>query len=146
MGADLSALLAADGALDGGDIFSNKMSIGGPNPRVGLLNGALNSVLGTPSGISGHGKFNEGDGYATRLDFYLEGANISFQPELFKQLHQRALARGSGTYSVDAIKKHFKNCYAASRHIINSSTSTSLSRRSYRRILLHSWIFLKWHD
>ncbi|KAI8934118.1 hypothetical protein NX059_008877 [Plenodomus lindquistii] len=115
MGADLGALLATGGAIDGGDVSSTKMSIGGPDSRVGVLNGALNSVLGTPSGISGHGKFNEGDASATRLDFYIEGDNISFQPELFKQLHQQALARGNGTYSVDAIKEHFKNRYAASK-------------------------------
>lgn len=56
MGADLSTLLATGGALDGGDILSQKMSIGGPDSRVGLLNGALNGIFGTPSGISGHGK------------------------------------------------------------------------------------------
>jgi hypothetical protein len=115
MGSDLGALLATGGAIDGGDIISTKMSIGGPDSRVGVLNGALNSVLGTPSGIAGHGKFNEGDASATRLDFYLEGDNISFRPELFKQLHQQALARGNGTYNVDAIKEHFKNRYAASK-------------------------------
>jgi hypothetical protein len=115
MGADLSALLATGGAIDGGDIISTKMSIGGPDNRVGVLNGALNSLLGTPSGISGHGKFNEGDASATRLDFYLEGDNISFRPELFKQMHQQALAKGNGTYNVDAIKEHFKNRYAASK-------------------------------
>ncbi|KAF2790740.1 hypothetical protein K505DRAFT_409633 [Melanomma pulvis-pyrius CBS 109.77] len=115
MGADLSSLLAVGGAIDGGDIISQKMSIGGPDSRVGVLNGALNSVLGTPSGIAGHGKFNEGDASATRDDFYLTGDNISFQPELFKQLHQQALAKGDGTYSVDAIKEHFKNRYAASK-------------------------------
>jgi hypothetical protein len=115
MGADLSALLATGGAIDGGDIISTKMSIGGPDSRVGVLNGALNSVLGTPSGISGHGKFNEGDASATREDFYLTGDNISFQPDLFKQLHQQALAKGNGTYSVEAIKEHFKNRYAASK-------------------------------
>ena len=43
MGADLSALLAVGGAVDGGDILSQKMSIGGPDDRVGLLNGALGS-------------------------------------------------------------------------------------------------------
>jgi hypothetical protein len=117
MGADLSALLATGGAIDGGDILSTKMSIGGPDSRVGVLNGALNSVLGTPSGISGHGKFNEGDASATRLDFYLEGDNISFRPELFKQMHQQALAKGNGTYSVDAIKEHFKNRYTASKAV-----------------------------
>jgi hypothetical protein len=115
MGADLGALLATGGAIDGGDIISTKMSIGGPDNRVGVLNGALNSLLGTPSGISGHGKFNEGDASATRLDFYLEGDNISFRPELFKQMHQQALAKGNGTYNVDAIKEHFKNRYAASK-------------------------------
>lgn len=61
------------------------------------------------------GKFNEGDASATRNDFYLTGDNISFQPELFKQLHQQALARGNGTYSVAAIQEHFKNRYAASK-------------------------------
>ncbi|KAI0137143.1 hypothetical protein BJ170DRAFT_45393 [Xylariales sp. AK1849] len=115
MGADLSTLLATGGALDGGDILSQKMSIGGPDDRVGVLNGAPNDVFGTPSGISGHGKFNEGDASATREDFYLHGDNISFKPELFKQLHQQALARGNGTYSVAAIKEHFKNRYAASK-------------------------------
>lgn len=55
MGADLSSLLATGGALDGGDILSQKMSIGGPDSRVGVLNGALNSVFGTPTGIAGHG-------------------------------------------------------------------------------------------
>ncbi|CAO2658563.1 Nn.00g062860.m01.CDS01 [Neocucurbitaria sp. VM-36] len=115
MGADLSALLAAGGAIDGGDIISTKMSIGGPDARVGVLNGALNSVLGTPSGIAGHGKFNEGDASATRLDFYLNGDNISFRPELFKQMHEQALAKGNGTYSIDAVKEHFKNRYAASK-------------------------------
>ncbi|KAJ4299772.1 hypothetical protein N0V90_005018 [Kalmusia sp. IMI 367209] len=115
MGADLSSLLATGGALDGGDIISQKMSIGGPDNRVGVLNGNLNKVLGTPSGIAGHGKFNEGDASATREDFYLNGDNISFKPELFKQLHQQALAKGDGTYSVEAIKEHFKNRYAASK-------------------------------
>jgi hypothetical protein len=115
MGADLSSLLSTGGAIDGGDIISQKMSIGGPDSRVGVLNGALNSVLGTPSGISGHGKFNEGDASATRNDFYLTGDNISFQSELFKQLHQQALAKGDGTYSVSAIKEHFKNRYVASK-------------------------------
>lgn len=115
MGADLSALLAVGGAVDGGDILSTKMSIGGPDSRVGVLNGALNSVLGTPSGISGHGKFNEGDASATREDFYLNGDNISFKPELFKQMHQQALAKGDGTYNVAAIKEHFKNRYVASK-------------------------------
>lgn len=56
MGADLSSLLAVGGALDGGDILSQTMSIGGPDNRVGLLNGALNDIFGTPSGIAGHGK------------------------------------------------------------------------------------------
>ena len=56
MGADLSALLAVGGAVDGGDILSQKMSIGGPDDRVGLLNGALNKIFGKPSGIAGHGK------------------------------------------------------------------------------------------
>jgi hypothetical protein len=115
MGADLSSLLSTGGAIDGGDIISQKMSIGGPDSRVGVLNGALNSILGTPSGISGHGKFNEGDASATREDFYLNGDNISFKPELFQQMHQQALAKGNGTYSVDAIKEHFKNRYAASK-------------------------------
>ncbi|RAR12511.1 aromatic peroxygenase [Stemphylium lycopersici] len=115
MGADLSALLATGGALDGGDILSTKMSIGGPDSRVGVLNGALNALLGTPSGIAGHGKFNEGDASATRLDFYIEGDNISFRPELFQQLHQQALATGNGTYSVGVIKEHFKKRYAASK-------------------------------
>lgn len=115
MGADLSSLLATGGAIDGGDIISQKMSIGGPDSRVGVLSGALNSVLGAPSGIAGHGKFNEGDASATRLDFYLEGDNISFQPSLFKQLHHQAIAKGNGTYNVDAIKEHFKNRYVASK-------------------------------
>ncbi|KKY15309.1 hypothetical protein UCDDS831_g07699 [Diplodia seriata] len=115
MEADLSALLAVGGDIDGGDILSQKMSIGGPDDRVGLLNGALNDIFGTPSGISGHGKFNEGDASATREDFYLNGDNISFQPTLFQQLHQRALDLGNGTYSVDAIKEHFKRRYAASK-------------------------------
>ncbi|KAI3321888.1 hypothetical protein HD806DRAFT_502226 [Xylariaceae sp. AK1471] len=115
MGADLSSLLSTGGALDGGDILSQKMSIGGPDDRVGLLGGALNAIFGTPSGISGHGKFNEGDASATREDFYVDGDNISFRPEYFKQMHQQALAKGNGTYSVDAIKEHFKNRYAASK-------------------------------
>lgn len=55
MGAELSTLLAVSGAVDGGDILSQQMSIGGPDNRVGLLNGALNSIFGTPSGIAGHG-------------------------------------------------------------------------------------------
>lgn len=45
----------------------------------------------------------------------MNGDNISFQPKYFKQLHQQALAKGDGTYSVDAIKEHFKNRYAASK-------------------------------
>lgn len=61
------------------------------------------------------GKFNEGDASATREDFYIDGDNISFQPEYFKQMHQQALALGNGTYSVDVIKEHFKNRYAASK-------------------------------
>lgn len=55
MGADLSSLLSVGGAIDGGDILSQKMSIGGADSRVGVANGALNKVLGTPSGISGYG-------------------------------------------------------------------------------------------
>ncbi|KAF5555876.1 cercosporin resistance protein [Fusarium mexicanum] len=117
MGADLSALLAVGGAVDGGDILSQKMSIGGPDNRVGLLNGALNKIFGKPSGIAGHGKFNEGDASATREDFYLKGDNISFKPELFKQMHQQALAKGDGTYNVDAIKEHFKNRYRDSKAV-----------------------------
>ena len=58
LGADLSTLLSTGGAIDGGDIFSQTMSIGGPDNRVGLLNGALNGIFGTPSGIAGHGKNN----------------------------------------------------------------------------------------
>ncbi|KAH9906966.1 hypothetical protein F4778DRAFT_778393 [Xylariomycetidae sp. FL2044] len=115
MGDDLATLLATGGAYDGGDIISQKMSIGGADDRVGVLNGALNDILGTPSGIAGHGKFNEGDASATREDFYLSGDNISFRPELFQQLHRQALAHGDGTYSVDAIKAHFQSRYAASR-------------------------------
>ncbi|KAM0269230.1 hypothetical protein ACHAPA_004500 [Fusarium lateritium] len=115
MGADLSALLAVGGAVDGGDILSQKMSIGGPDDRVGLLNGALNKIFGKPSGIAGHGKFNEGDASATREDFYLHGDNISFKSKLFKQLHQQALAKGDGTYNVDAVKEHFKNRYRDSK-------------------------------
>ncbi|WJG36995.1 uncharacterized protein FOBCDRAFT_244378 [Fusarium oxysporum Fo47] len=115
MGADLSALLAVGGAVDGGDLLSQKMSIGGPDNRVGLLNGALNKIFGKPSGIAGHGKFNEGDASATREDFYLNGDNISFKSELFKQMHQQALAKGDGTYNVDAIKEHFKNRYRDSK-------------------------------
>jgi len=61
------------------------------------------------------GKFNEGDASATREDFYLEGDNISFQPKLFKELHQQALAKGDGTYNVDAVKEHFKNRYRDSK-------------------------------
>jgi hypothetical protein len=78
MGSDLTSLLATGGATDGGDITSQKMRVDGPNPRVGILNGALNSIFGTHSGIAGHGKFNEGDASATQLDFYLTGYNISF--------------------------------------------------------------------
>lgn len=115
MGADLAALLSVGGALDGGDILTQQMSIGGADDRVGLLGGALNGIFGTPSGITGHGKFNEGDASATRLDFYLnDGDNYSFQPDLFKQMHQVALEHG-GTYNVDTIKEHFKNRYAASK-------------------------------
>ncbi|KAJ3039179.1 hypothetical protein HDV00_012502 [Rhizophlyctis rosea] len=116
MAADLANLLAVGGAIDGGDILSQKMSIGGADNRVGLLDGALNPVFGTPSGITGHGKFNEGDASATRYDFYLnKGDNFSFQPDLFKQMHQTALKVGNGTYNVDTIKEHFKNRYAASQ-------------------------------
>ncbi|KAJ9158380.1 Aromatic peroxygenase [Coniochaeta hoffmannii] len=116
MGVDLSNLLSVGAVVEGGDIHSQKVSIGGPDSRVGVLNGALNSIFGTPTGISGHGKFNEGDASATRLDFYLNnGDDLTFIPELFKQMHQQALAKGDGTYSVDAIKEHFKNRYAASR-------------------------------
>lgn len=97
MSADLSSLLSTEGAIDGGDIISKKMSIGGPDARVGSFNGALNTLLGTPSCISGHGKFNEGDGSATREDFYLNDNNISFKRELVKQMNQRAITRGNGT-------------------------------------------------
>jgi hypothetical protein len=115
MGADLSALLAVGGVVDRGNSLSTNMSIGSPDLRVGVPNGALNALLGTTSRIAGHGKFNEGDASATRLDFYLEGDNISSRPELFKQMHQAALKKGDGTYKVDAIKEHFKNRYAASK-------------------------------
>lgn len=115
MEADLSNLLAVGGALDGGDIISEEMSIGGPDDRVGVLDGTLNSIFGTPSGISGHGKFNEGDASATREDFYLNGDDITFQPELFKQMHQKALSIGDGTYSVDVVKAHFASRYADSK-------------------------------
>ncbi|KAB5585891.1 hypothetical protein GE09DRAFT_944315 [Coniochaeta sp. 2T2.1] len=113
---DLSNLLSVGAVVEGGDILSQKVSIGGPDSRVGILNGALNSIFGTPTGISGHGKFNEGDASATRLDFYLNhGDDLTFIPDLFKQMHQQALAKGDGTYSVEAIKEHFKSRYAASR-------------------------------
>jgi hypothetical protein len=56
LGVELSTVLATGGALDGGDILSQTMSIGGPDSRVGLLNGTLNGIFGTPSGIAGHGK------------------------------------------------------------------------------------------
>ena len=36
-----------------GDIITQKMSIGGPDNRVGVLGGALNPILGTPSGAAG---------------------------------------------------------------------------------------------
>ncbi|KAK6196815.1 hypothetical protein LQW54_011176 [Pestalotiopsis sp. IQ-011] len=114
MGVDVSSLLAGFGAAFGGDILTTTMSIGGRDDRVGLLGGVLNEIFGTPSGIAGHGKL-EGDSSPTRYDFYLQGDNLSFQPELFKQLHQQALAKGNGTYNVDAVKEHFKNRYAASR-------------------------------
>lgn len=61
------------------------------------------------------GKFNEGDASATREDFYLNGDNISFKSELLKQMHQQALAKGDGTYNIDAIKEHFKNRYRDSK-------------------------------
>ena len=64
---------------------------------------------------SNPGKFSEGDVSATREDFYLNGDNISFQPKLFKQLHRQALAKGDGTYNVDAVKEHFKNRYRDSK-------------------------------
>ncbi|ROW05749.1 hypothetical protein VMCG_05188 [Cytospora schulzeri] len=115
MEADLSNLLSVGGALDGGDILSTTMSIGGPDDRVGLLDGTLNDIFGTPSGISGHGKFNEGDASATREDFYLNGDDITFQPSLFKQMHQKALEIGNGTYSVDVVKAHFASRYADSK-------------------------------
>ncbi|ROW15066.1 hypothetical protein VPNG_03456 [Cytospora leucostoma] len=115
MEADLGNLLAVGGDIDGGDILSEKMSIGGPDNRVGVLNGALNSIFGTPSGISGHGKFNEGDASATREDFYISGDDITFVPEYFKQMHQKALSIGDGTYSVDVVKAHFAARYEASK-------------------------------
>ena len=59
MNIDLASLLGAGAVVDGGDILAQKVSIGGPDSRVGLLNGALNAIFGTPSGISGHGKPNQ---------------------------------------------------------------------------------------
>lgn len=65
MGVDLSTVLAVYGAVFDGDLL--KWSIGGPDPRVGLLGIDL---LGTPQGISGsHNKY-EGDASPTRGDLY----------------------------------------------------------------------------
>lgn len=108
MGLDLAALLAVGGDIGGG-IFLQKIRIGGPNDSVGLVNGALNDIFGIRSCISSHSKptllspvtthapltdprlkFNEGDASATREDVYLNSDNISLQPTLFQQLHQRA--------------------------------------------------------
>lgn len=116
MAPDLSLLLGTTGVITGGDILSQKLSIGGPDGRVGLLNGALNPIFGTPSGVARHGTFNEGDASATREDFYLnEGDNIAFVPEYFKQMHRQAIEKGDGTYAPAAMREHFKNRYAASR-------------------------------
>lgn len=56
LGVELSTLLATGGVVDGGDILSQTVSIGGADSRVGLFSGALNNIFGTPSGIAGHGK------------------------------------------------------------------------------------------
>jgi hypothetical protein len=51
MSPEVGVLLAAYGALDGEDILSQTLSIGGPDDRVGLLSGDLNGVVATLSGI-----------------------------------------------------------------------------------------------
>ncbi|KAF5652036.1 cercosporin resistance protein [Fusarium sp. NRRL 25303] len=117
------ALLAVSGAVDGGDILSQKMSIGGPDDRVGLLSGGLHKIFGKPSGIAGH-------------DFYLNGDTIPFKSELFKQMHQQALPTGDGAYNVNAIKEHFKNRYrdckaAKKRFYLNLLSATVVMGSHY---------------
>ena len=65
--------------------------------------------------LSGHGTFVESDASATRHDYYPDGDDATFQPELFQQMHKLALEMGNGTYNAAAIQEHFKRRYADSK-------------------------------
>ena len=52
MSPELAAALCVS-VVNAGDILTQTISIGGPDNRVGVLGGALNPILGTPSGAAG---------------------------------------------------------------------------------------------
>ncbi|EIN06351.1 hypothetical protein PUNSTDRAFT_145605 [Punctularia strigosozonata HHB-11173 SS5] len=112
MGVDVAAfLLAGSVALDG-DIPTLRFSIGGADGRTNSL-GKLGGLLGTETGLDGHGRFNEGDliPHSARCDFYLcDGDNHNMQPELFAQMREQAKAHGN-QYNVRAMAKHFYSRY-----------------------------------
>ncbi|EIM92463.1 APO9/CPO9 [Stereum hirsutum FP-91666 SS1] len=90
MGADLAAVLVGGAVALNGDITTLTFSLGGADARTNSL-GKLGGLLGTETGLDGHGRVNEGDASATRCDFYLcEGDNHNMQPEFFSQMLDHA--------------------------------------------------------
>jgi hypothetical protein len=65
MGADLAAVLVAGAVALNGDIQTLTFSLGGADARTNSL-GKLGGLLGTETGLDGHGRVNEGDASATR--------------------------------------------------------------------------------
>jgi hypothetical protein len=70
MGADLAAVLVAGAVAENGNIPTATFSIGGADGRTNSL-GAIGGLLGTETGLDGHGRVNEGDASATRYVFYI---------------------------------------------------------------------------
>ncbi|EJD34905.1 heme-thiolate peroxidase [Auricularia subglabra TFB-10046 SS5] len=114
MAVDLSTALTAGALALNGDIPTLTFSIGGADPRTNSL-GMLGGLLGTETGLDGHGRVNEGDASASRCDFYLcAGDNHNMQPKLFRQMLDRAHAHGN-LFTVASLQEHFHNRYAHSR-------------------------------
>lgn len=114
MGADLAAVLVAGAVGLNGDIPTLRFSLGGADARTNSL-GRLGGLLGTQTGLDGHGRVNEGDASATRCDFYVcQGDNHNMKPEFFKQMLARAQENG-GQFTVHSQAVHFHNRYENSR-------------------------------
>ncbi|KAF7300837.1 Cloroperoxidase [Mycena kentingensis (nom. inval.)] len=75
----VAAVLAANNFLSRGNVFINKLSIGGVTPLVPPLPGKIDGP--TTRGIAAHGRF-EGDASITRQDAFI-GDNRDFQDILY---------------------------------------------------------------